>query len=69
MSEAGHQGMNLGKNADGRLRFSIDANTAVLDDDLRRIAPGSDTVGMLGAQRPPAARLLEGPGEDGDARS
>lgn len=48
MSEAGHQGMNLGKNADGRLHFSIDANTAVLDEDLRRIAPGSDTVGMLG---------------------
>lgn len=47
MSEAGHQGMNLGKNADGKLRFSIDAFTAVLDDDLRRIAPGSDQMGML----------------------
>ena len=47
MSEAGHQGMNLGKNADGKLRFQIDAFTAVLDEDLRRIEPGSDTVGML----------------------
>ena len=53
MSEAGHQGMNLGKNADGKLRFQIDAFTAVLDEDLRRIEPGSATarsggVGMLG---------------------
>jgi acyl-CoA synthetase (AMP-forming)/AMP-acid ligase II len=47
MSEAGHEGMNLGKNADGRLRFSIDALTAVLDDDLRRVEPGSGKVGML----------------------
>jgi acyl-CoA synthetase (AMP-forming)/AMP-acid ligase II len=48
MSEAGHQGMNLGKNADGKLHFSIDAFTAVLDEDLRRIEPGSPKVGMLG---------------------
>ncbi len=47
MSEAGHQGMNLGRNAGGKLRFSVEGFTAVLDDDLRRIAPGSDTVGML----------------------
>ena len=47
MSEAGHQGMNLGKNADGKLRFQIDAFTAVLDEDLRRIQPGSGNVGML----------------------
>jgi acyl-CoA synthetase (AMP-forming)/AMP-acid ligase II len=47
MSEAGHQGMNLGKNADGKLRFAIDAFTAVLDEDLRRIEPGSGKVGML----------------------
>ena len=47
MSEAGHQGMNLGKNADGKLRFSIDALTAVLDDDLRPVEPGSGKVGML----------------------
>ena len=48
MSEAGHQGMNLGRNADGKLRFSIDAFTAVLDEELRRIEPGSSKVGMLG---------------------
>jgi len=48
MSEAGHQGMNLGRNGDGKLRFSIDAFTAVLDEDLRRIEPGSAKVGMLG---------------------
>ena len=47
MSEAGHQGMNLGKNADGKLRFQIDAFTAVLDEALRRIEPGSGKVGML----------------------
>ena len=47
MSEAGHQGMNLGSNADGKLRFQVDAFTAVLDEDLRRIEPGSATVGML----------------------
>ncbi len=47
MSEAGHQGMNLGKNADGKLRFSIDALTAVLDDDLRPVEAGSGKVGML----------------------
>jgi acyl-CoA synthetase (AMP-forming)/AMP-acid ligase II len=47
MSEAGHQGMNLGKNADGKLRFSIDAFTAVLDDELRPLPPGTGAVGML----------------------
>ncbi len=47
MSEAGHQGMNLGKNADGKLRFSIDGLTAVLDEDLRRVEAGSGRVGML----------------------
>jgi acyl-CoA synthetase (AMP-forming)/AMP-acid ligase II len=47
VSEAGHQGMNLGANEEGRLRFSVDPHTAVLDDDLRRIAPGSGIVGRL----------------------
>jgi acyl-CoA synthetase (AMP-forming)/AMP-acid ligase II len=47
MSEAGHQGMNPGKNADGKLRFSIDGLTAVLDEDLRRVEAGSGKVGML----------------------
>jgi acyl-CoA synthetase (AMP-forming)/AMP-acid ligase II len=47
VSEAGHQGMNLGKNETGRPRFSVDPHTAVLDDDLRRIAPGSPQAGRL----------------------
>jgi acyl-CoA synthetase (AMP-forming)/AMP-acid ligase II len=47
VSEAGHQGMNLGANETGRPRFSVDPFTSVLDDDLRPIAPGSDTVGRL----------------------
>lgn len=47
VSEAGHQGMNLGQHAGGRPRFSVDPHTAVLDDDLRRIAPGSGIVGRL----------------------
>jgi acyl-CoA synthetase (AMP-forming)/AMP-acid ligase II len=45
-TESGHQGMNLGSH-DGRPKFRVDANTAVLDDDLRRIEPGSGTVGRL----------------------
>jgi acyl-CoA synthetase (AMP-forming)/AMP-acid ligase II len=45
-TESGHQGMNLGKH-DGRPKFSVDANTAVLDDDMRRITPGSGIVGKL----------------------
>ncbi len=47
VSEAGHQGMNLGGNTSGRPRFSVDPHTAVLDDDLRRVEPGSDHVGRL----------------------
>jgi acyl-CoA synthetase (AMP-forming)/AMP-acid ligase II len=47
MSEAGHQGMNLGPNADGKLRFSIEPNTAVLDEQLRRLPPGTGIPGML----------------------
>ena len=46
-SESGHQGMNLGATAGGRPRFSVDAHTAVLDDELRRVAPGSRVVGRL----------------------
>jgi acyl-CoA synthetase (AMP-forming)/AMP-acid ligase II len=45
-TESGHQGMNLGAH-DGRPKFNVDANTAVLGDDLRRIAPGSGIVGRL----------------------
>ncbi len=47
VSEAGHQGMNLGANEGGRPRFSVDPFTAVLDEDLRRVAPGSAAVGRL----------------------
>jgi acyl-CoA synthetase (AMP-forming)/AMP-acid ligase II len=45
-TESGHQGMNLGAH-DGRPKFNVDANTAVLDDDLRRVAAGSGVVGRL----------------------
>ena len=47
VSEAGHQGMNLGASGGGRPRFSVEGFTAVLDDDLRRIEPGSETIGRL----------------------
>ncbi len=47
VSEAGHQGMNLGANESGRPRFSVDASTTVLDDELRPLAPGSGVVGRL----------------------
>ncbi len=47
VSEAGHQGLNLGANESGRPRFSVDASTAVLDDNLRPVAPGSGVVGRL----------------------
>ena len=46
-SEAGHQGMNLGANESGKPRFSVDPFTAVLDENLKPIAPGSPTVGRL----------------------
>ena len=45
-TESGHQGMNLGPH-EGRPKFSVDTNTAVLDDGLLRIEPGSGTVGRL----------------------
>ncbi len=47
VSEAGHQGMNLGANTAGPPRFSVDPHTAVLDDELRPIEPGSGIVGRL----------------------
>jgi len=46
-SEGGHQGMNLGANTAGKPRFSIDATTAVLDDGLRPVSPGSGVIGRL----------------------
>jgi acyl-CoA synthetase (AMP-forming)/AMP-acid ligase II len=48
VTEAGHQGMNIAApGATGAARFTVDANTAVLDDDLRPVAPGSGQVGRL----------------------
>ncbi len=46
-SEVGHQGMNLGANETGKPRFIVDASTAVLDDDLKPIEPGSGVVGRV----------------------
>jgi fatty-acyl-CoA synthase len=47
-SEAGQAGMNYGGvNADGKLRFQINDKTAVLDEQLRPVAPGSGVVGRL----------------------
>jgi acyl-CoA synthetase (AMP-forming)/AMP-acid ligase II len=46
-SEVGHQGMNLGANESGKPRFNVDATTAVLDDDLRPVPPGSGAVGRV----------------------
>jgi len=47
-SEAGSAGMNYGgANPDGKLHFTIDNKTAVLDDDMRPVAPGSGQVGRL----------------------
>jgi acyl-CoA synthetase (AMP-forming)/AMP-acid ligase II len=48
VTEAGHQGMNVAApGASGAARFTVDANTAVLDDDLRPVEPGSGQVGRL----------------------
>ena len=44
-------------------RFTVDDRTAVLDDDLRPVAPGSGAIGQARAPRPPAARVLQGPGK------
>ncbi len=46
VSEAGHQGMGVGGSG-ARPRFTVEANTAVLDDNLRPVAPGSGVVGRL----------------------
>jgi acyl-CoA synthetase (AMP-forming)/AMP-acid ligase II len=48
-SETGGQGAMVGKAAEGqtRPRFSINEDTAVLDDDLRPVTPGSGVVGRL----------------------
>ena len=44
------------------LTFAAKAETIVVDDDLRPIAPGSGVVGRLATTRPRAARLLQGSG-------
>jgi len=46
-SETGHQGMGLATEGSSGPRFTVDANTAVLDDAMRPVAPGSGAVGRL----------------------
>jgi acyl-CoA synthetase (AMP-forming)/AMP-acid ligase II len=49
-TETGVAGTDASGAADGRATgavFTMDANTAVLDDDLRPIEPGSDRIGKL----------------------
>lgn len=47
-SEAGHQGQALGTNdADGRPQFFMKESTAILDDDLNIVEPGSGKIGRL----------------------
>lgn len=47
-SEVGSQGMDAGgANKEGGIRFRMSAQTVVLDDDLRRIDPGSGRVGRI----------------------
>jgi acyl-CoA synthetase (AMP-forming)/AMP-acid ligase II len=47
VSETGHQGMGIATEGSSGPRFTVDANTAVIDDDMRPIAPGSGAVGRL----------------------
>ncbi len=50
-SETGFQGTAVaGSSPDAGLRFSVNGRTAVLDDDLTRVEPGSGVVGRV-AQR------------------
>ena len=48
-TETGVTGSQAGNSTDGAARtgFQVDATTAVLDDELRPLAPGSGTVGRL----------------------
>jgi acyl-CoA synthetase (AMP-forming)/AMP-acid ligase II len=51
-SETGGQGMDAGGVApEGGIRFRMNDNTAVLDDDLRPIEPGSGRVGRIALRR------------------
>ncbi|MFN8105191.1 MAG: acyl-CoA synthetase [Acidimicrobiia bacterium] len=47
VSETGYQGSKPPGDTEAAPRFLVDDTTAVLDADLRRVEPGSDTVGML----------------------
>jgi fatty-acyl-CoA synthase len=51
-SETGNNGRALGVGDDGRSHFQIDAWTAVLDDELRPVEPGSGIVGRLAKRGP-----------------
>jgi len=47
-TETGHQGAAAAeKSADGRTSFHMDDSNTVLDDDLKRVEPGSGVVGKL----------------------
>jgi fatty-acyl-CoA synthase len=46
-SETGTSGTLVGDGGDGSPRFNVRADTAVLDDDLRPVEPGSGTVGRM----------------------
>ena len=46
-SETGSQGSMGGLTEDGGLRFTVDSNTVVLDDDQRIIPPGGDQTGLV----------------------
>lgn len=52
-SETGSQGMDTGVEPGGGpgLRFKMNENTAVLDDELRPVPPGSGVVGRLALRR------------------
>ena len=65
-TETGVTGSQAGSGTDGAARsgFRVDATTAVLDDELRPLAPGSGTVGRLARTRPAADRLPQRPGQD-----
>ncbi|MEX2225024.1 MAG: acyl-CoA synthetase [Dehalococcoidia bacterium] len=47
VSETGHQGMGIATAGSPGPRFTVDPNTAVIDDDLRPVAAGSGIVGRL----------------------
>jgi acyl-CoA synthetase (AMP-forming)/AMP-acid ligase II len=46
-SETGHQGMGLATEGSSGPRFTVGDHTAVIDDEMRPVAPGSGVVGRL----------------------